>query len=110
MPNKIATKKQLNALKRLLQLIQNGEISTIAAAAKLEVSTRTFNRLMLEAKVTRPEGARALQDKSAAASKAAKQEAAQHVLNGTYTVAKAAKLAGCSERTVTRYMEAARGR
>lgn len=110
MLSKTSTKRQLQTLKSLLQKIQNGEISTIGAAAKLEVSTRTFNRLMLEAKVTRPVGARALQDQEAAQAKTARQEAAQHVLNGTYTVAKAAKLAGCSERTVKRYMDAASGK
>ena len=105
MPNKLNTKKQQNALKSMLQKIQNGAISTIAAAEALGVSTRTFNRMMLEAKVQRPEGDRAVQNREAAERKTAKQEAAQHVLNGTYTVAKAARLAGCSERTVTRYME-----
>ena len=89
----------------MLQKIQDGSISTIAAAEAMGVSTRTFNRMMLEAKVERPEGQRAVQDKAAAVSKTLRQEAAQHVLNGTYTIAKAARLAGCSERTVKRYME-----
>lgn len=93
----------------MLQQIQNGEISTIAAAAKLEISTRTFNRLMLEAKVTRPTGQRAVQDQGAAENKRVRQQAARDALSGKYTVAKAAKLAGCCERTITRYMDAARG-
>ena len=105
MPNKLSTKKEQVALQRMLQKIQDGSISTLAAAAAMGVSTRTFNRMMLEAKVKRPEGQRAAQDKGAAESKTLRQEAAQHVLNGTYTVAKAARLAGCSERTVTRYMD-----
>lgn len=111
MPNKIqySTKKQLDKLKKTLQKIQNAEITTIDAANVMGISTRTFNRWMLEAKVRRPVGARNLQDAAAAKSKLIKQEAAQHVLNGTYTIAKAATLAACSERTVKRYMDAARG-
>lgn len=110
MPNKLSTKKEQRALKSALQKIQNGEISTIDAAANLGISTRTFNRLMLEAKVTRPVGARAVQDQEAKDAKLLRQQAGRDVLNGKYTVAKAAKMAGCSERTVTRYMERLRGK
>lgn len=100
---------QKKTLKTLLKQIKQGQIKTKDAAATLSVSARHFNRLMLEANVTRPEGKRKVQDEAALAKKAKKVQAMHDILSGKYTLAKAAVLAECSERTLIRYLKAHRG-
>lgn len=92
------------ALDRVLRAIAGGKISRAAAAAALEVGERHVNRLMAAAGVSRPRSQAHDRRLTAQMRREARERAARAVLGKVQTVEFAALTAGCSPRTVRRWM------
>jgi transposase-like protein len=100
------TKRSLAAVMRR---IAKGKTSRRAAARALKVGVRQVNRLMLAHGVQRPMSAAAeerdLAHAEAEERRSMRRDNAQVVIDGNQDVADAAINAGCSERTIMRWVK-----
>jgi CRP-like cAMP-binding protein len=92
-------------LKAVLKKIANGVISRGDAAAKLQCSERSVNRLMEKHRVRRPPSPVHEQRLLADARREKRTGAAWSVLNKVMTAEEAAESADCSIRTIYRWVK-----
>lgn len=88
-----------------MRAIAEGKLSRAGAAARLRVSERHVNRLMRAQGVTRPAGKAHERRVTAQARREAKERAARAVAQGVHSVENAALQAGCSTRTMYRWVQ-----
>lgn len=98
----------MNGLAQVMRRIAQDAITRAAAAKRLGVSERHVNRLMRRNGVkrpARPKSSRHGERVTAQARRAAKERAARAALAGQCTVENAAMQAGCSPRTMYRWVK-----
>jgi AraC-like DNA-binding protein len=74
-------------------------------ATRLKITERQVNRLMTQVHLERKESESASKRTEAAKRRLARSSAARAVHAGNITIEQAAKRAGCSERTIYRYLD-----
>jgi AraC-like DNA-binding protein len=90
---------------RLLQKYADRVLSRGEVAQMLGVTERQVNRYMKDHGFERQPSPSALDRELAAKHRLARQTAAEMVLEGKLTITDAARRAGCSERTIYRYLK-----
>jgi hypothetical protein len=88
-----------------MRQIAAGSITRADAAARLRVSERHVNRLMRAHGVSRPAGKAHERRVTAQAHREAKERAARGALQGVHSLENAAMQAGCSLRTMYRWVK-----
>jgi hypothetical protein len=96
----LADERELDILTRY----RDRKITRARAAALLKISDRQVNRRMQERGLERVEGTRVRRDRIAAERREIRLAAAKQVDEGRISPEQAAKRAGCSVRTIYRYM------
>lgn len=97
----VAEERELSILTRY----KERKMTRARAASLLKISERQVNRLMEDHGLERVEGERKKRDEAAAARKTLRESAARLALAGRVSHKQAAARAGCSERTIYRYID-----
>lgn len=97
----VAEAREVDILKRYVER----KLTRERAAALLHCSERQINRKLEERKLERKEGRRAAKDREARERREVRDHAAELAAAGKISVEQAALRAGCSERTIYRYLE-----